>query len=150
MAKGEGSIVKADLVACSLSDGTTTIEFDIAAESSPYLGQGAHSTGKFTSQQYKKNTITKDGSLEATTLTVTFDAGEYVTLTDWWKSGTSLTYTVSGVAAGMVDATYTECFVRVTDAPGATPGAEGNVTIGIEISTIMNAGDLEVTADAGA
>lgn len=148
MAKGTGSVVKGDEVACTLSNGTTSIEFDVAAESGPYLGHGAHSTGKFTSQQYKKNTITKDGSLEATTLTVTFDAGEYVTLTEWWQNGTSLTYTVSGVEAGMVDVSYTECFVRVTDAPKFSPGAEGNVTISVEISTIMNAKDVKPTAGA--
>ncbi|MBO5681827.1 MAG: hypothetical protein J6T08_08965 [Lentisphaeria bacterium] len=148
MTKGTGSVVKGDEVTCTLSNGTTSIEFDIAAESGPYLGHGAHSTGKFTSQQYKKNTITKDGGLEATTLTVTFDAGEYVTLTEWWNSGESLTYTVSGAEAGLVDITYTECFVRVTDGPKATPGLEGNVTISIEISTIMNAKDVDPTAGA--
>lgn len=148
MTKGAGSVVKGDDVTCTLSDGTTSIEFDIAAESGPYLGHGPHSSGKFTSQQYKKNTITKDGSLEATTLTITFDAGEYVTLTEWWQNGTSLTYTVSGAEAGLVDITYTECFVRVTDAPKLSPGAEGNVTISVEISTIMNAKDVKPTAGA--
>lgn len=146
MTKGTGTTVIADSVVCVLADGANgTIEFDIASECGPYLGHGAHTTGKFTSQQYKENTITKDGSLEPTTLTVTLVPSEYEQIETWWKSGTSLTYTVTGETAGLMDRTYTQCFVRVTDQPSVVPGAEGKVTIGIEISTIMNAADLNET-----
>lgn len=146
MAKGEGTKVIADSCVCTLaSTGTdaATIEFDIAAEAAPFLGHGAHTTGKFTSQQYKENTMTKDGSLEATTLTVTFVLSEYKTLQDWWKENTSLTYTVNGTAAGLPNITYTDCHVRISDQPKVTPGAEGKITVSVEISTLMNIADLE-------
>lgn len=128
--------VKSDEVICELSDGTTTIAWDIAAEGPVTMANGAHTINKFTSQKIKAQGIIKDGVYEAVSPTVTFLASEADQIEEWWKKGTPLTYTVSGLYA--TDKVYTDCQVRIATPPSIAPGAEDYVTMGIEITSLEN------------
>lgn len=132
----EKTKVKSDEVICELSDGSTTIAWDIAAEGPVTMANGAHTVNKFTSQKIKAQGIVKDGTYEAVSPTVTFLASEAEQIETWWKNGTPLTYTVTGLYDE--PKVYSECQVRIATPPPITPGAEDFVTMGIEITSLEN------------
>lgn len=139
MSVSEKYEVNADEILLSLSDETTTIDWDVAGDTDVYLAHGAHSTEKFTSQQIKAQSVSLDGSYEETTLTVTFLQSEAEQVETWWKNGTRLTYTVSpGSNTGLSAKSYTDCLARVTKQPTATPGKKGYVTMQVAVSCLMN------------
>lgn len=144
MAVSDKEMVIADDVLCKLSDDTTTIEWDIAADGPVTMANGAHTVNKFTSQKIKANGLLLDGTYEAVSPTVTFLASEADQIETWWKEGTLLTYTVSGLYE--TDKVYKDCTVRIATPPSIAPGMKGYVTMGIEISSLMNVNE-SVTAD---
>lgn len=144
MAVSDKEMVIADDVICKLSDGTATVEWDIAAEGPVTMANGAHTVNKFTSQKIKANGLLLDGTYEAVSPTVTFKDSEADQVETWWKNGTLLTYTVSGLYES--DKVYNECTVRIATPPSITPGMKGYVTMGIEISSLMN---VNVSTEAG-
>ena len=136
MAVSEKEMIIGDEVLCSLSDGSTTIEWDIAAEGAVTMANGAHTVNKFTSQKLKAQGLVLDGTYEAVSPTVTFLASEADQIETWWKEGTLLTYTVSGLYD--TDKKYTDCTVRIATPPSVAPGQKGYVTMGIEITSLMS------------
>lgn len=131
--------INADQILLSLSDGTNTLEWDVAGDTDVYLTHGAHSTEKFTSQKIKAQSVSLDGTYEAQTLTVVFLQSEAEQVETWWKNGTRLTYTVSpGSNTGLTAKSYTDCLARVSKQPTVTPGKTGYVTMQIEVSCLMN------------
>lgn len=135
--------INADGFQCSLSDGTNSIEWDIAADSNPLLSHGAHTINKWTSQKIKAQGLQKDGVYEAATLTVTFLKSEFDKIEEWWKKGTMLTYTVScnstvGTETVSFTKTYSNCIVRASTTPTITPGKQDYVTFQIEISCLAS------------
>jgi hypothetical protein len=132
----EKTKVKSDEVICELSDGSTTIVWDIAAEGPVTMANGAHTVNKFTSQKIKAQGVVKDGTYEAVSPTVVFAPAEADQIETWWKKGTSLTYTVTGLYDE--PKVYSECQVRIATPPSITPGAEDYVTLGIEITSLEN------------
>ena len=131
--------VNADQILLSLSDGITTIEWDVAGDTDPYLAHGAHSTEKFRSQQINAQTVTLDGTYEAQTLTVTFLQTEAEQIETWWKTGKRLTYAVNpGSQTGLSQKSYTDCLARISKQPTITPGKTGYVTMQIAVSSLMN------------
>lgn len=135
MAVSEKVSIKSDSVLCSLSDGSTTIEWDIAGDSAVLMAHGAHTTTKFTSQKIKANGVTLDGTYESVSPVVTFLQSEAEQIETWWKTGTRLTYTVAGDA---MSKTYEDCIVRISSQPSLTPGADQYVTMTIEITCLAN------------
>lgn len=136
MAISAKTTVVADNVLCKLSDGANTIEWDIAEGSNPLLGHGQHTVNKWISQAIKAQGFVKDGVYEATTISVTFLASEFEQIETWWKSGTKVTYTVTGLLTG--DKAYSDCIVRVASTPQIVPGQDGYVVFQIEISCLSN------------
>lgn len=143
MAVSEKEMVVADDVLCKLSDGTTTIEWDIAAEGAVTMANGAHTVNKFTSQKIKAQSLTVDGTYEAVSPTVTFLDTEADQIETWWKNGTLLTYTVTGLYS--TDKVYEDCTVRIATPPSIAPGLKGYVTMGIEISSLESVAAEEPT-----
>lgn len=131
MAVSEKTKIDADSILCSLSDGTTTLEWDVAGDSQVWFAHGAHTVNKFTSQHIKSQGIVKDGVYDPVTLTVTFLASEATTIEGWWKNGTPLIY-----EAG--EKSYTNCQVRIAEQPTITPGKNDYLTMNLEISCLMN------------
>lgn len=133
------STIKADSVLCKLTPGAsdgTAIEWDIAADSNPLMSNGAHTVNKFTSQNIKAQGIQKDGVYESVTLTVTFHETEYKQVEEWWRKGSLLTYTVTGLTSTAVE--YDKCVVRVSSTPTVTPGKEDYLTFQLEITSLMD------------
>ena len=129
--------VVANSVACSISDGTATINFDIAADSKPYMAHGSHTINDYNSQVIKDKVLQATGSYDAVTLTVSFAGEVFEQVESWWKAGKrGLTYAVNGSNAGMIDKTYSDCTIRVSDTPSVVPDAEGYVTCTVEIQCL--------------
>lgn len=149
MAVSTKTTIKADSVLCTLTPGSgdgTAIEWDIAADSNPLMSNGAHTTNKFTSQQIKAQGIQKDGVYESVTLTVTFHETEFAQVETWWKKGSMLTYTVTGMTTTAKE--YKNCVVRVSSTPTVVPGKEDYLTFQLEITSLMNvAADADATGE---
>lgn len=138
MAINAGTELTGDSVVLQISDGSATVEFDVAGEISTFLfPMGSHSTEKWNSQHVKRNVITKDGTYDAITITHTFNTTDYNQIETWWKAtNESLTYSVSG--GGAPTKSYTNCHVRVTDGPRLVPGSVGLQTVSIEIQCMQS------------
>lgn len=132
----EKTKVKSDDVICELSDGSTSIAWDIAAEGAVTMAHGAHTVNKFTSQKIKSQGVVKDGVFDAVSPTVVFLPSEADQIESWWKNATPLTYTVTGLYDS--PKVYKECQVRISTPPSITPGAEDYLTMGIEITSLEN------------
>lgn len=123
-----------DSVLCSLSDGTTTIEFDLYGEQAVIPVIGSPTVNKFISQQIKAQSLVNDGVYEAVTLTVTWSPAEEDLVTAWQIAGKMLTYTVTGYGSG--SRTFNNCFARLAAGASPVPGEEGYKTMQVEITCL--------------
>lgn len=136
MAVSEKTKLNGDSVLVSLSDGTTTIEWDIAGDTAVLLTISAPSTVSYESQKIKYEGEKKDGKWEARSLTVTWLEEEEKKIQEWEKARTPLTYTVTGYYASPV--TYEDCRVRLTDPAHVVPKQDNYMPMTIEITCMGN------------
>lgn len=143
MAVSEKKRLNSDSVLVSLSDGTTTIEWDIAGDTAVLLTVSEPSEVEFKSQQINAKGEQKDGSWEARELTVTWEEGEEKQIREWELARTALTYVVSGYYTE--DVTYTDCRVRLSDPAHVVPKEENYKTMNISIKCMGNPYPVPVT-----
>lgn len=136
MAVSEKVKLDGDTVLVSLSDGTKTIEWDIASDTAVLLTISQPSTVSYESQNIKYEGEKKDGKWETRSLTVTWSAAEEKQIQEWEKARTPLTYTIANYYEE--DVVYEDCRVRLSDPAHVVPKQDNYVPMTIEVSCMGN------------
>lgn len=136
MAISEKKRLNSDSVLVSLSDGTTTIEWDIAGDVAVIPTVSEPSEVEFKSQQINAKGEQKDGTWEPVELPVTWEETEEKKIREWELARTPLTYTVTGYYTDAF--TLTDCRARLSDPAHIVPKEENYKTMTVSIKCMGN------------
>ena len=131
----------ADAVIATLSDGSASLDIDIAGEVSPVPAMNAPNITTFNSQKIKSSGYQKGVGYAQVAFTATWSAEAESTIREWEKSGAKLSYSVSNY--GGSDVYFSDCRVHLTESAKVVPGSTGEATFAFEVYVLDSTEDAK-------
>lgn len=134
MAEELEGMIDGDLVKASLTDGTDTLEMDLAAEQALLLTLSAPTTVTFESQEINYQGEKKDSKWEGRDLTVTWTEEAESLVRNWELTRpANLTYSITGY--GGTSKSWSNCVVRITDPAKIMPKTKNYTTFTFTVTS---------------
>lgn len=113
-------MIDGDSVIATLSDGTDTLEMDLAAEQALLLTLSSPTVVTYESQQINYQGEKKDSKWESRDITITWSYEIEALIRKWeLERPPNLTYTISNYGSGGYS--WSNCAVRISDPAKVTP-----------------------------